>query len=126
MKRLVVLLLALPLFAGKTPLAWTQAVVDSGIRMAQYGEVYQQPPVLFRRSVAPVRESIYIDAGEWLYHVSRNVTTRGMANLHEGDKIEIAVLGRRLILRAGGKRYTTHIRQRSRTGAPVSPPALPQ
>jgi hypothetical protein len=126
MKLLVVLLLlALPLFARKTPLSWTQAVVESGFRQAHYGEVYHQPPVRYRRSVTPVRESIYIDAGEWLYHVS-HPTTRGMANLREGDKLEVAVNGRRLILRVGGKRYTTHIVQRSRPGEAVNPPASPR
>src|SRR5450759_2676763 len=63
----------------------------------------------------PVRESIYIDAGEWLYHVSQIVTYRGMAHVHEGDKIEVAVHGKNLILRAHGKQYTTHIDQKSRS-----------
>jgi hypothetical protein len=122
MKLLVMLILGLPLFAGTTSLTWTQAVVESGFRQAHYGEVYHEPAVRSRRSLTPVRESIYIDAGEWLYHVS-HPTTRRMANLREGDKLEVAVNGRRLILRVGGKRYTTHIVQKSRSGEAVSPPA---
>jgi hypothetical protein len=126
MKLLVILLLALPLSAGKNPLTWTQAVVDSSFRVAHYGEVYHEPMVRSRVSVTPVRESIYIDAGEWLYHVSQIVTTCGMANLREGDKIEVAVNGKSLILRARGKQYTTHIEQRSRSAKAVSSPASPR
>ena len=76
MKLFVVLTLALPLAAGKTPLTWTQAVVESSLRQAHYGEVYHEPAVCYRRSLTPVRESIYIDAGEWQYHVSQMVTHR--------------------------------------------------
>ena len=65
MKLFVVLTLALPLAAGKTPLAWTQAVVESSLRQAHYGELYHEPAVCYKRSLTPVRESIYIDAGEW-------------------------------------------------------------
>src|ERR1017187_4098369 len=101
---LVILLLALPLAAASVPLTWTRGVVESSFRQAHYGEVYHEPPpVRSRVGVTPVRESIYIDAGEWLYHVSQLVTTRGMANLREGDKVEVAVKGNSLILRAGGK-----------------------
>jgi hypothetical protein len=104
-------------------------VVESSFRQAHYGEVYHEPAVRSRRSLTPVRESIYIDAGEWLYHVSQMVTYRGMANLREGDRIEVAVNGRSLILRvggAGGKRYTTQIVQKSRSGKAVTPPASPR
>ena len=126
MKLLVVLVFALPLVAAKTPLTWTQAVVESSLRQAHYGEVYHEPAVCARRSLTPVRESIYIDAGEWQYHVSQMVTNRRMANLREGDRIEVAVNGRSLILRVGSKRYTTQIVQKSRADKPVSPPASPQ
>ena len=119
------LFLALPLAAGKTPLAWTQAVVESSLRQAHYGEVYHEPAVCYKRSLTPVRESIYIDAGEWQYHVSQMVTYRRMANLREGDRIDVAVNGRSLILRVGSKRYTTQIVHKFR-GKPVSPPASPQ
>ena len=88
----------------------------------RYGEVYHVPAVCYRRSLTPVRESIYIDAGEWRYLVSQMVTHRGMANLLEGDRIEVAVDGRSLILRVGSKRYTTQIVHKFR-GKPVSPPA---
>ena len=125
MKLLVILLLALPLFAARTSQTWTQAVVESNFRQAHYGEVYHEPPVHYKRSVTPVRESIYIDAGEWRYHVS-HATTRRMANLHEGDRIEVAVNGKRLFLRVGGKRYTTQIMQKSRADGAVSPPASPR
>ena len=122
----VILLLALPLAAASVPLTWTRGVVESSFRQAHYGEVYHEPPVRSRVGVTPVRESIYIDTGEWLYHVSQIVTTRGMANLREGDKVEVAVKGNSLILRAGGKRYTTHIEQKSRAGQPVNSPASPR
>lgn len=125
MRLLVVLLFALPLAAGKMPLTWTQAVVESSIRHAHYGEVYHEPAVRSGRSLTPIRESIYIDAGEWLYHVSHTATRR-VANLQEGDRVEVAVNGRRLILRFGGRRYTTWIVHRSRSGEAVSPPASPQ
>ena len=72
------LFLALPLAAGKTPLAWTQAVVESSLRQAHYGEVYHEPAVCYRRSLTPVRESIYIDAGEWQYHVSQMVDRKSV------------------------------------------------
>ena len=125
MKLLVVLTLALPLAAGKTPLTWTQAVVESSLSQAHYGELYHEPAVCYKRSLTPVRESIYIDAGEWRYHVSQMVTNRQMASLREGDRIEVAVNGRSLILRVGSKRYTTQIVHKFR-GKPVSPPASPQ
>ena len=125
MKLFVVLTLALPLAAGKTPLAWTQAVVESSLRQAHYGELYHEPAVCYKRSLTPVRESIYIDAGEWQYHVSQTVTNRRIANLREGDRIDVAVNGRSLILRVGSKRYTTQIVHKFR-GVPVSPPASPQ
>jgi hypothetical protein len=112
MKLFVVLLLALPLAAGKTPLTWSQAVVESGSRHVQYGALYHEPAPCHKRSVTPVRENIYIDAGEWLYHVSHS-TTRWMANLREGDKLQVAVNGRSLILRVGRKRYTTQIVERT-------------
>src|ERR1039457_7027745 len=80
------------------PQTWTRGVVESSFRQAHYGEVYHEPPVRSRVGVTPVRESIYIDTGEWLYHVSQLVTTRGMANLREGDKVEVAVKGKSLIL----------------------------
>ena len=125
MKLFVVLTLALPLAAGKTPPTWTQAVVESSLRQAHYGEVYHEPAVCYKRSLTPVRESIYIDAGEWRYHVSQMVTNRQIANLREGDRIEVAVNGKSLILRVGSKRYTTQIVHKFR-GKPVSPPASPQ
>src|ERR1039458_4733449 len=103
-----------------------QAVVETGLRQAHYGEVYHEPAVCHKRSLTPVRESIYIDAGEWQYHVSQTVTSRRIANLREGDRIEVAVNGRSLILRVGSKRYTTQIVQKSRADKPVSPPASPQ
>ena len=112
MKVFVLLVLALPLAAGKTPLAWSQAVVESGSLHVQYGALYHEPAPCHKRSVTPVRENIYIDAGDWLYHVS-HVTTRWMANLHEGDKLQVAVDGRSLILRVGRKRYTTQIVERN-------------
>jgi hypothetical protein len=125
MKLFVVLTLALPLAAGKTPLTWTQAVVESSLQQAHYGEVYHEPAVCYKRSLTPVRESIYIDAGEWQYHVSQTVTKRRVANLREGDRVEVAVNGRSLMLRVGSKRYTTQIVHKFR-GQPVSPPASPQ
>ncbi len=125
MKLFVVLTLALPLAAGKTPLTWTQAVVESSLRQAHYGELYHEPAVCYKRSLTPVRESIYIDAGEWQYHVSQMVTNRRVVNLREGDRIEVAVNGRSLVLRVGSKRYTTQIVHKFR-GVPVSPPASPQ
>src|ERR1035441_4002710 len=125
MKLLVVLTLALPLAAGKTPLTWTQAVVESSLRQAHYGELYHEPAVCYQRSVTPVRESIYIDAGEWQYHVSQTVTNRRMATLREGDRIEVAVNGRSLMLRVGRNRDNTKIVHKFR-GKPVSPPASPQ
>ena len=125
MKLLVVLTLALPLAAGRTPLTWTQAVVESSLPQAHYGEVYHEPAVCYKRSIPPVRESIYIDAGEWRYHVNQMVTNRRIANLREGDRLEVAVNGRSLILRIGSKRYTTQIVHKFR-GKPVSPPASPQ
>src|ERR1035437_3696965 len=107
--------------------AYQLAYHDAGLpTQTPYGEVYHDPPVRSRVGVPPVRESIYIDTGEWLYHVSQLVTTRGMANLREGDKVEVAVKGKSLILRAGGKRYTTHIEQKSRAGQPVNSPASPR
>jgi len=75
MKLLVVLLLALPsspedparLDAGGGRLGHPHGTIRRGL---------PQPPALSSRRVASVHESIYIDAGEWLYHVSRAVGTR--------------------------------------------------
>ena len=114
MKLLVVLVLALPLAAGKDPLIWTPAVVESSVRHEHHGRgSLEYPGPLF------ARESTYIDAGEWLYHVNQSVNP-GMAHLREGDKIEVAVDGRKLLLRIGGKRYTTYIQQKNRADKPVT------
>lgn len=120
------LAIVVPLFAGNIPLTWSPAVVESSFRAAHYGEVYHEPAVRTRVNVTPVRESIYIDAGPSLYRVSRIVTTRGMANLREGDKIQVAVKGKTLLMRARGKQYAAHIEQISRNDKPVSSPASPR
>ena len=123
MKLVVILLLAPVLVAGnRPPLAWTGGVVESSFRVAQ---VYSEPAVRSKLGT-PVRESIYLNTGEWLYHVSQVVPIKGMANLRDGDKIAVAIKGKTLLLRAGKKQYTTHIEQKSRNGAAVSSPASPR
>jgi hypothetical protein len=126
MRLFVILALALPLTAAKGPLMWTDAVVESSFHIDHYGEVYRTPPNHTMLNDTPVRESIYIDAGEWLYHVTQIVTQRGTARLREGDRIEVAVKGKSLILRAGGRQFTTHIERKSRSGKTVSSPASPR
>jgi hypothetical protein len=120
MKLIAVLVLAVPLTAGKSPLVWTPAVVESRTCHEFHGRgPLEYPGTLF------VRESTSIDAGEWLYCVNQAVD-RKMARLRAGDKIEVAVDGRKLLLRIGGKRYTTYIEKKTRADKPVTSHAAPR
>lgn len=123
MKLLILILLALaPLSAGKKDLVWEHAVVESNFRQLDHGA-----PMPFdgRQGayVATVHESIYIDAGEWLYHVTRTVTSRTTFDLRDGAKIDVAQDGKNLLMRVGSKQYSAHIEQKSRAGKHVTDPA---
>lgn len=123
MKLLILtLLLLVPLCAKKKELVWEHAVVESSFHRADRGTQmgYGDSQGAY---VATVRESIYIDAGEWLYHVTRVVTSRAVLNLQEGAKLDVAVDGKNLILRIGSKQFTAQIEQKSRAGRHVTDPA---
>jgi hypothetical protein len=104
MKLLLALcMLALPANAWKDR-AWTPAVVESTFRTTDNGALAN----------TPVQESIYIDAGEWLYHVVQTVHQYGTLHLRDGTRIEIAVEGKHLFLRYDGKETKLTIDQKSR------------
>ena len=96
-------LLAFPAATWKDRV-WTPAIVESTFRTADRGALAD----------TPVRESIYIDAGEWLYHVAQTVHLLGALNLREGARIDIAVEGKHLYLRHAGKVTRLAIDQKSR------------
>jgi hypothetical protein len=108
----VLCLLALPA-AAKKDLVWTPAIIESSFREAYNGHTYV--PYTFQPSISnvSVRESIYIDAGEWLYHVIQIVHSNGLLKLSDGARVEIAVDGKRLYLRYGGKERKLEIEQKS-------------
>ena len=119
-KLFLLILLALPLAAAKKPLTWEHAVIESIFRTVTNGSTYA--PAMDANGQS-VRESIYVDAGEWLYQVSRVVTPRGVLPVRDGAKIDVAADGRNLILRIGSKEYSTHIEHKSRAGRHVTDPA---
>jgi len=121
-KLCLLILLALPLTAAKKPLTWEHAVIESIIRVNTDGGIYT-PPNSTSANDQSIRESIYVDAGEWLYQVARVVTARGVLPAREGSKIDVAGDGKKLILRIGAKEYTTHIEHKSRAGRHVTDPA---
>jgi len=119
---ILTLLVLLPLSAKKKELVWEHAVIESNLRQLDRGPMAPFDGRLDAYT-ATVRESIYIDAGEWLYHVTRTVTTRGTLNLRDGAKVDVAEDGKSLIIRAGNKQHTFHIEQRSKAGKHVTDPA---
>ncbi len=122
MKLLILtLLVLLPLFPKKKGLAWEHAVIESNLKQLDRRDAMPFDPLI--ANAATVHESVYIDAGEWLYHVTRTVTTRGTLNLPDGAKLDVAEDGKNLIMRVGKKEYTFHIEERSRAGRHVTDPA---
>jgi hypothetical protein len=107
---LVLALLALPVLAKKD-LTWNAAVVESSSRQLYNGA--GSSGIYSDATQQSVRESIYLDAGEWLYHVTQIVTTRGTLNLPDGARVEVAEDGKQLILRVNGKQHKLHIEQKS-------------
>ena len=111
MKLLLALcLLVLPLDAKKE-LKWTTAVVESCTHelfnsggIGSYGVAVPQS----------YRESIYLDAGDWLYHVTQYVNANGLLQLREGIVIPVAEEGKKLIIKLDGKQYTLKIEEKSR------------
>jgi hypothetical protein len=85
--------------AATKDLTWAPAVIESSFRQADGGAV---------------RESIYIDAGEWLYHVVQIVNRRGTLNLVDGARVEVAEEGKHLVIRVAGKEHRLKIEERSR------------
>jgi hypothetical protein len=118
---ILTLLVVLPLYPKKKGLVWEQAVIESNLRQFDRRDAMPFDPLI--ANAATVHESIYIDAGEWLYHVTRTVTMRGALNLRDGSKIDVAEDGKNLILRVGKKEHTFHIEERSRAGKHVTDPA---
>jgi hypothetical protein len=105
-------LLAFPA-AAKNDLVWTPAVIESSFRTASDGRILNdnRPRSLADTSV---RESIYIDAGEWLYHVTQTVHAAGTLNFRDGTHVEVAVEGKHLYIRYNGKEHKLAIDQKSR------------
>jgi hypothetical protein len=108
---LVLALLAVPGY-GKKELTWVPAVVESSA--SQLFNNGSSPGGATEPTLQAVRESIYLDAGAWLYHVTQIVTRGGTLRLREGAKVEVAEDGKQLILRVNGKQYKLHIEQKSR------------
>ncbi len=117
---ILTLLVLLPLYPKKKGLVWQQAVIESNLQQLDRRDVMPFDPLI--ANAATVHESIYIDAGEWLYHVTRTVTARGTLNLRDGAKIDVAEDGKNLIVRAGKKEHTFHIEERSRGGKHAANP----
>lgn len=107
------LLLALPA-AAKKDLVWTPAIIESSFRQVYNGRDYVPYTVAGPLADRAIRESIYIDAGEWLYHVIQVVHQNGILNLRDGMRVEVAVEGRHLYLRYAGKERKLELQQKSR------------
>ena len=116
---LALILLALPLTARKE-LKWTTAVVESCTHERFNGDGIGAYGVGIPQSF---RESIYLDAGDWLYHAVQFVNYNGLLNLRENAVIEVAEDGKKLIVKVGGKQHTLRIEQKSRGRATSSPPS---
>ena len=109
---LVSVLLALPA-AAKKELTWHPAIVESSFRQTSNGLIVPYERVSAMGDIS-VRESIYLDAGEWLYHVSQIVHLKGTLNLRDGARVEVAEDGKQLVLRIDGKERRLKIEERSR------------
>jgi hypothetical protein len=89
-------LLAFPA-AAKKDLVWTPAVIESSFRTSSDGHILNNRPSTLADT--SVRESIYIDAGDWLYHVTQTVHAKGTLNFRDGTHVEVAVEGKHLYIR---------------------------
>lgn len=96
--------------AAKKERVWVPAVVDQTFLHVN-GAAYVPGTGPSPRTV---KESIYVDAGEWLFNVSRVVLLQGALNLREGARIEVAEDGKHLILRVGDKEFSTTIDHKSK------------
>lgn len=122
MKILICLVMALaPLCAAKKVRNWEQAKVESCFEQVLYGSRYVRYDPSMAGYTGSVHESIYINAGDWLYHVSREVGRHAILRLEDGARIEVAVEGKTLLIRVGGKQYSARIEQKLRAGAAVGP-----
>ena len=110
------------LWAGKKERVWTEAKVEQCLHEVRNRPAFEPLRPTPENDVT-VHESIYVDAGEWLYHVTREVTARGVLRLREGARIEVAAEAKNLIMRIGGKQITAKIAERSRAGAAITPPS---
>jgi hypothetical protein len=108
---LLLALLAVPAYAKKD-LKWVPAVVESS--SSQLLNTASSPMGYAEATLQSVRESIYLDAGAWLYHVTQIVTRGATLRLREGAKVEVAEDGKQLLIRVGGKQHKLHIEERSR------------
>ncbi len=108
---LVLALLAVPASAKKE-LKWASAIVESS--SSQLFNNGSSPGGFAEATLQSVRESIYLDAGAWLYHVTQIVTRGGTLRLRDGAKVEVAEDGKQLFIRVGGRQYKLHIEQKSR------------
>ncbi|HEY1494808.1 MAG TPA: hypothetical protein VGF49_09700, partial [Candidatus Solibacter sp.] len=84
---LVLALLALPGY-GKKELTWAPAIVESSSsRVMNSGSSTGN---FAEATLTSVRQSIYLDAGAWLYHVTQVVTAGHTLRLREGMRVEVA------------------------------------
>jgi hypothetical protein len=111
MKVMMVLCVLVWPCAAKKELTWTPAVVESSSRKLYSGGSVSGST---EPTLQSIRESIYLDAGAWLYHVTQIVTARGALNLPDGARVEVAEDGKQLMLRVGGKEHKLRIEERSR------------
>jgi len=108
---LLLVLLAVPANAKKD-LKWVPAVVESS--SSQLFNNGSSPRGFAEATLQSVRESIYLDAGAWLYHVTQVVTRGATLRLREGARVEVAEDGKQLVIRVNGKEHKLHIEERSR------------
>uniref|UniRef100_Q028H8 MSHA biogenesis protein MshK n=1 Tax=Solibacter usitatus (strain Ellin6076) TaxID=234267 RepID=Q028H8_SOLUE len=113
---LLLALLAAPANAKKE-LKWVPALVESSSRQLYNGG--SSPGTFAEATLQSVRESIYLDAGAWLYHVTQIVTTAGTLRLRDGARVEVAEDGKQLIIRVDGKQHKLHIEEKSRGKSPA-------
>jgi hypothetical protein len=107
---LLLVLLTVPAYAKKE-LKWAPAIVESS--SSQLFNNGSSSAGTTEPTLQSVRESIYLDAGAWLYHVTQIVTRAGTLRLREGAKVEVAEDGKQLLIRVNGKQHKLHIEQKS-------------
>jgi hypothetical protein len=115
--RLLLLLVVLAVPAdAKKDLKWVPAVVESSSSQRVHSSASEP---YGGATPSTVRESLYLDAGAWLYHVTQYGTAGHTLHLREGARVEVAEDGKQLVIRVNGKQHKLHIEERSRGKSPA-------